>query len=119
MGLITTAFLALFSVSAFGADAPKAAAPVQKVTFTNKLIDGKKTWIPNDAKVPAGSTLEITLVNTLDDPHGFTAPGLTAEPVVVGGKETKTVTVQATNKGDFKFSCQMHPAHVGGQIEVQ
>lgn len=103
------------------ASAPHTAtnAKVEKLTFTNKMVDGKKTWLPADAKVPAGSKVEITLVNTLDDPHGFTAPGLTTDPVIVGGKETKTFTVQAQNKGDYKFSCQMHPAHVGGQISVQ
>ena len=93
---------------------------VQKVTLTNKLVDGKKTWLPADVSVQHGAKVELTLINTLADPHGFTAPGLTSEPIVVQGNETKTVTLTAPGKpGTVKFSCQLHPAHVGGSITVQ
>ncbi len=126
--LISAAILALFANAALASDptpppasAPKAAvAPkLEKLSFTNKMIDGKKVWVPSEGKVAAGTMVEITLVNTLADPHGFTAPGFTTEPVIVGGNETKVITVQAKDKGDYKFSCQMHPAHVGGTITVQ
>lgn len=94
------------------------AAKVEKVTLTNKLIDGKKVWEPGAIKVAAGSEIELTLTNTLADPHGFTVPGL-VENVVVAGNETKTVKVAATKAGTYKFSCQLHPAHVGGEIVVK
>ena len=93
------------------------AAAAQKITFTNKLVGDKKTWLPEGAKVSAGKPLEITLVNTLADPHGFSAPGLT-DAFVVKGNETKTITVAAPKAGTYKFLCQLHPKHVGGSIEV-
>lgn len=101
------------------APAPTAVEPVEKITLTNKIVDGKKTWLPADVKLKAGEKVELTLVNTLPDPHGFTAPGM-AKDVVVNGNETKVVTFTAPkDKGPVKFSCQLHPAHVGGTFEVQ
>ena len=94
-----------------------AAEPVEKITFTNKLIDGKKTWIPTEVTIKGGSKVEITLVNELEDPHGFSIPGVT-DPLVIKGKETTSVTVPAPKAGEYKFLCQMHPAHVGGKIIV-
>jgi hypothetical protein len=91
---------------------------VRHVTLTNKLIDGKKTWVPSELKIKAGEPVEIELINTLPDPHGFNLPGL-AENVVVGGNEKKTVTLNPATKETIKFDCQLHPAHVGGQFIIE
>jgi plastocyanin len=107
--------LAIVAASFLMVAAPSFAAGPAKVTITNKLVDGKKTWTPVESKVPAGK-VELDLVNTLNEPHGFTAPGLT-EDIVVNAHETKKVTVDA-KKGTYKFHCQLHPAHVGGDIVV-
>ncbi len=117
---------ALISVAALGADAPKSAvaappptATKAAFTFTNKLVDGKKTWVPSAKTMPTADTVEIKLVNELDDPHGFSIVGLT-EQVVVNGKETKTVTASTKGKsGAHKFTCGIHPAHVGGEVTIQ
>ncbi len=92
-------------------------AEVQKVTVTNKLVDGKKTWLPSEINVKAGQKVELELVNTLPEPHGFNLPGL-AENIVVGGKATQVVSFTPSKKEKIKFSCQLHPAHVGGHINV-
>ena len=39
-------------------------------------------------------------------------------PEVVGRGETKTVTFKADKPGVFPMVCQLHPAHVGGQLVV-
>jgi len=115
------ALFALIPLAAVAAPAfAKKAAPepaVQKVTFTNKEVDGKKVWLPADANLKFQGKVEITLINELKDPHGFSAPGLTKEPIVVLGGETKTVQVEG-KKGEYKFVCQLHPAHVGGTIKI-
>lgn len=99
--------------------AAPAAEQVDKITVTNKVVDGKKTWLPADIKLKAGEKVELTLVNTLPDPHGFNAPGM-AQDVVVNGNETKVVTFTAPkDAGTVKFTCHLHPAHVGGNIIVQ
>lgn len=94
-------------------------AQAETITLTNKIVDGKKTWVPADVKVKAGEKVELTLVNTLPDPHGFNAPGM-AKDVVVNGNETKTVSFTAPKEaGTVKYTCHLHPAHVGGNIIVQ
>lgn len=91
---------------------------VQHVTVTNKLVDGKKTWVPTDINVKVGHKVELELVNTLPDPHGFNLPGF-AENIVVGGNAKQTVSFTPTKQEKIKFNCQLHPAHVGGHVNVQ
>jgi len=93
-----------------------ATAKVEKLTFTNKMVNGKKVWLPAKAQVKPGK-IQITLVNTLKDPHGFNVPGMMT-PVVVGPNQTKVVTAQVAKAGTYKFNCQLHPTHVGGEITV-
>jgi plastocyanin len=94
------------------------AETVEKVTFTNKVVDGKKTWTPTEQAVKGGGKIELTLVNELDDPHGVSITGVT-EDLVVKGKETKVVTVAAPKPGEYKVRCQMHPPHVGATLTVK
>lgn len=118
--LAVTAVCGLSMTHAF-ADAAK----VEKVTFTNHLENTKKVWTTSAPHVKAGK-VEMTLTNTLDDPHGFTlvttsADGKTqttvVEPLIVNAHETKTVTLDV-KEGSYDFKCQMHPAHVGGHLVV-
>ena len=95
--------------------AAQSALAAAHVTITNKLIDGKKTWLPADIKVKASEPVELELVNTLPDPHGFNLPGL-APNVVVPGNSKTMVKFTATKKETIKFNCQLHPAHVGGSV---
>ena len=120
---ILVAVLAATASAATAADmAPKApaAAPAagDAVTLTNHLEGGKKVWTPNKLSLHAGAKAEIKLVNTLSEPHGFSVPGL-VDPVVVGPHETKVVTVVSPKAGTYKFMCQLHPAHVGGELDVK
>jgi len=98
--------------------APLAEAATDMITLTNKLENGKKVWQPATATVKAGDKVEITLVNTLADPHGFEIKEL-SQKVVLGPKETKTISFDATKSGTFKFDCQLHPAHIGGELIVK
>ena len=98
--------------------APLAEAATDMITLTNKLENGKKVWQPATATVKAGDKVEITLVNTLADPHGFEIKEF-GQKVVLGPKETKTISFDATKSGTFKFDCQLHPAHIGGELIVK
>jgi len=96
--------------------ATAATAKMEKLTFTNRMVNGKKVWLPAKVQVKPGK-IQITLVNTLKDPHGFNVPGLMT-PVVVAPNQTKIVTAQASKAGTYKFNCQLHPTHIGGEITV-
>lgn len=90
----------------------------QEITFTNKEVEGVKTWEPSTTTLKAGEDVEIKVVNPLKDEHGFQIPGLT-DPVVVPGNGSKTISVKAPKAGTFTYRCHMHPKHKGGDITVQ
>ena len=67
-------------------------------------------------------TLKVTvkLVNNVpSEPaqHGFAIPAYNVQEVVNRG-EPKTVEFTADKAGVFPISCQLHPAHVAGQLVV-
>jgi len=100
---------------------PAAAKTVAKavtptLTFTNIQSKGKIVWLPVSTQVIPGK-YSLVLKNTLAVPHGFEIKGL-VKPTVVPANGTKTVIVDA-KKGDYKVTCQLHPAHVGALLIVK
>jgi pyruvate/2-oxoglutarate dehydrogenase complex dihydrolipoamide acyltransferase (E2) component len=95
--------------------------PVVKETlaFTAQLVDGKKTWVPTKVTAKPGQAYAIVLVNKLAEPHGFKVDNL-VQPLIVEANKTQTIdVVMPKEKKSLPFSCQLHPAHVGGEIVVQ
>ena len=90
----------------------------QEISFTNKELDGVKVWEPSTTTLKAGEDLEIKLINTLKDVHGFQIPELT-DPIAVPGNETKVITVKAPKAGEYSFKCHMHPKHKGGSLQIK
>jgi nitrosocyanin len=93
------------------------AAEVKKFTLINVLLNDTKVWLPSSLIVQAGDEVELTLVNKLDDPHGFKMAEFGIEEVVQG-KSQSTVKFTAAKAGVYPFVCQMHPPHIGGQLLV-
>lgn len=105
-----TAFLA------FGVGTALAAEP-KKFTLINVLLEGTKVWLPSSVIIQEGDEVELTLSNKLDEPHGFKIEAFGIEEVVQPKAQT-TVKFTASKAGVQNFTCQMHPAHVGGQMLV-
>ena len=93
------------------ADEPK------KFTLINVLLDGTKIWLPSSIIVQQGDAVELTLINKLDEPHGFEIKAFGIEQVVQP-KSEMTVNFTAAKAGAYSYICQMHPPHLGGQILV-
>ena len=93
------------------ADEPK------KFTLINVALDGTKIWLPSSIMVQQGDEVELTLINKLDDPHGFELKAFGIEQVVQP-KAQMTVKFTASTPGVYSYICQMHPPHLGGQILV-
>jgi len=105
-------FLMLILSTAFAAaDEPK------KFTLINVLLDGTKIWLPSSIIVQEGDAVELTLVNKLDEPHGFAIKAFDIEQVVQP-KSEMTVKFTAAKAGAYSYICQLHPPHLGGQILV-
>ena len=64
-----------------------------------------------------GDEVELTLINKLDDPHGFAIKAFGIEQVVQPTSQM-TVTFTAAQAGAYNYICQIHPPHLGGNILV-
>jgi heme/copper-type cytochrome/quinol oxidase subunit 2 len=100
------------------------AAPVRadEVSFTvvNVEYEGTKFWVPGTLVVKKGSKVKVKLINNVpSDPnqHGFAIPALNVAEVVTRG-EPKQIEFTADKEGIFPIICQLHPAHIGGQLVV-
>jgi len=89
----------------------------KKFTLINVIFDGTKIWLPSSLIITEGDAVELTLINKLDEPHGFQIKAFGIEEVVQPKAQT-TVRFTATKNGIIPFICQMHPPHIGGQILV-
>lgn len=98
-----------------------ALAETREFTLVNIEFEGSKIWVPSTLVVNKGDTVKIKLINNVkSDPnvHGFAIPAYNVAEVVTRG-EPKEVTFTADKAGIFPTNCQLHPAHVGGELVVQ
>ncbi len=112
MGMVAVGLACLGSV------APARAEPVS-FTVVNVEIEGTKLWLPSALVVKKGTRVTIKLVNNApsDPSHGFAIPAYGLAVVVPRG-EPKQLEFAADREGIFPVICQLHPAHVGGQLVV-
>lgn len=94
-----------------------AMAEPKKLTLINVRLEGVKIWLPSSLMVQAGDEVELTLINKLDDPHGFKLAAFGIEEVVQPNAQT-TVKFTAAKAGSHNYICQMHPAHLGGNLFI-
>lgn len=90
------------------------------LTIVNVEYEGTKIWLPSTIVVKKGTKVTLKLVNNVpSDPnqHGFAIPAYGVNAVVTRG-EPRTVEFTADKEGVFPTICQLHPAHVGGELVV-
>lgn len=113
----------LVAVLALGAALISAgAALADEVQFTvvNIEYEGSKIWVPSTLVVHKGDKVKVKLINNVkSDPnqHGFAIAAFNVAAVVTRG-EPKEIEFTADKAGVFPITCQLHPAHVGGQLVV-
>lgn len=89
----------------------------REITVVNYEIEGVKQWHPGMLMAKKGETVEITLINKAKAPHGFFIPAFKVREVIKKD-EKKKISFTADKAGLFEMKCHMHPAHVGGQIQI-
>ncbi len=95
-------------------------AAEQSFTVVNIEYEGSKVFVPATLVVHQGDHVKIKVVNNIkSDPnqHGFAIPDYKIEKVVTRG-EPQEVEFDAKEAGIFPIKCQLHPAHVGGELVV-
>ncbi len=83
------------------------------------IYEGSKMWVPSTFVVNKGDTVKFELLNNVPDgsDHGFAINEYKIAETVKKGAPSHVEFV--TNKaGIFRIFCQLHPAHVGGQLVV-
>ena len=96
-------------------------AETREFTVVNIEYEGSKIWVPSTLVVNKGDTVKIKLINNVkSDPnvHGYSIAAYKIAEVVTRG-EPKEIQFVADKPGIFPITCQLHPAHVGGELVVR
>jgi len=94
----------------------------KKFTLTSELIGDTKFWIPSTIVVEQGDKVTLNLKNEVPGTsvtHGFELPAYNVSEIVTRGEKPKVVHFTADKIGIFPYYCQLHGAHVGGQLIVE
>ena len=94
------------------------AETTREFTVVNiETSQGVKIWESPSLTVQKGDKVKIKLINKLDQEHGYRITEFKVEKVVPGG-QSETVEFTVDKAGIFLIDCQLHPAHVQGQLVV-
>jgi nitrous oxide reductase len=119
LGLLVLCGLIAGAASSLAAE--EASQPAEKTfTVVAEQINKTKFWFPSNIMVNQGDKVKLVLKNDIegaDATHGFTIPAYGITEVVTRGVP-KTVTFTADKPGIFPYNCQLHPAHIGGELLV-
>jgi nitrosocyanin len=95
-----------------------ASAGTRELTVVNiETPQAVKIWEPTTITVKKGDTVKLKLINKTEQEHGYRIVDFKVEKVVQGG-QAETVEFTADKEGIFTIDCQLHPAHVQGQLIV-
>ena len=100
--------------------APRAHAEDRTFTVVAEQVGKSKFWFPSNIMVNQGDKVKLVLKNDIegaDVTHGFELDGYEIKEVVTRGVP-KEVTFTADKPGIFPYYCQLHPAHIGGELLV-
>src|SRR5882672_4456276 len=93
-------------------------AGMRELTVVNiETPQAVKIWEPPSLVVKKGDIVKLKLINKLEQEHGYRIAEFKIEKVVQGG-QAETVEFTADREGIFTIDCQLHPAHVQGQLVV-
>lgn len=118
----TRGWMALVVACAVTGFAPRAAhaGEVAVTVVSVETPQGVKVWLPTSITAKKGDTVKIKLVNKLPNDHGYSIAAYNVGVVVPaeGPNGNAEVTFTADKAGVFPINCQLHPAHVAGQLVV-
>jgi nitrosocyanin len=98
--------------------APTAGADEVVLTVVNiETPQGVKIWEPASVVAKKGDVIKLKLINRHADEHGYEIVAFGIKEVVDGNK-AKDISFTVDKAGIFPIKCQLHPAHVAGQLVV-
>jgi|SRR5271166_850507 len=112
--------IALMALSIGAQNARAEDAGTKNFTIVAEKIGNTKFWLPSTIIVDQGDKVKLKLVNDIEgepNQHGFSIPAYNVTELVTRGTPVM-VDFTADKPGVFPFICQLHPAHIGGQLVV-
>ncbi len=94
----------------------------RKFTLVSELIGDTKFWLPSTIVAEPGDKITLVLKNEVPGSavtHGFELPAFHISEIVTRGEKPKVVHFTVEKAGIYPYYCQLHPAHVGGQLLVE
>lgn len=92
---------------------------VRSFSVANIEYKGSKLWLPGTLIAKKGETVKIKLTNnTPSGKHGFAIDAVGVKVEVAADGQPALVEFKAAEAGLFPIYCQLHPAHIGGQLLV-
>lgn len=114
------ALVMLAPAQASAATPPAHQGQLQTFTIAAVDIDSVPFWLPSTVEVYQGDRVRLILKNVMGgEPsvHGFAIPAYHIAVLVPHGA-TKTLEFTADKVGIFRYICQIHAGHIGGQLIV-
>jgi nitrosocyanin len=94
------------------------AGSIREFTVVNiETPQSVKIWEPTTLVVKKGETVKLKLINKAEQEHGYRIAEFKVEKIIQSG-QAETVEFTADREGIFTIDCQLHPAHVQGQLIV-
>ena len=104
------------------AGSSEAAPGEKKFTLVSEQVGDTKFWLPSTIIVEQGDKVTLNLKNEVPGSavtHGFELPEYKISEIVTRGEKPKVVHFTADKPGIYPYYCQLHAAHVGGQLVVE
>jgi nitrosocyanin len=104
------------------AGSSEAAPGEKKFTLVSEQIGDTKFWFPSTLVVEQGDKVTLNLKNEVPGSavtHGFALPEYNISEIVTRGEKPKVVHFTADKPGIYPYYCQLHGAHIGGQLVVE
>lgn len=110
----------ILSVVAIALPAPKPTAPApttRRFVLSADFLNASSRWYPSSFVAYAGDTITFNVTNRAPAQHGFTVDGLNIVDLVNPG-QSKEYTAPNVAAGLYRYFCQLHAGHIGGQLLV-
>jgi plastocyanin len=94
----------------------------RKFTLAAEQIGDTKFWLPSTIVAEPGDKVTLVLKNEIPGSavtHGFELPAFHISEIVTRGEKPKVVHFTVEKPGIYPYYCQLHAAHVGGQLLVE
>jgi len=94
----------------------------RKFTVVAEQIGDTKFWLPSTIVAEPGDKVTLVLKNEVPGSsvtHGFELPAFHISEIVTRGEKPKVVHFTVDKPGIYPYYCQLHGAHIGGQLLVE